>query len=96
MKVILKKEAVFEFNDGKYTAIPREVFTTLVGEPHLHEEYPDEEMTPMVEVFENKEDYINNAGLYDIDKDKSVYVSSKGQIFCFLKNDSTHIKENQG
>ncbi len=81
MKVILKKEAEYDFNEGKYTAIPLEVFTTLVGKGDIPS---GEEALPKVIVFESKDDYLKNVHNYRINPNKSIYVSMKGQIFCFL------------
>ena len=83
MKVILRKEAEFEFNENKYTAIPSEVFETLIGTPSIEES--DDKALPIIAVFENKEDYLKNGGCYNIDFDRNIFVSSKGQIFCYLK-----------
>ena len=92
MKVILRKEAEFDFNESKYTAIPSEVFTTLVGEATPLENL-EEKALPIVAVFENKSDYISNSKAYNIDMEKSIYVSPKGQIFCYLKSDKNTTEE---
>lgn len=89
MKVRLLKQAEYDFNESKYTAIPSEVFTTLVGFGMR-----EEELDPQVVMFENKEDYLANVGKHDIDMSKSVYVSSKGQIFCFIKDDAKDVSED--
>ena len=84
MKVILTKEAEFDFNENKYTAIPSEVFETLVGKP-----VTESDQNPPLDkiiVFENKADYLANAKKHNINYDKNIYVSSKGQIFCMLNN----------
>lgn len=82
MKVILTKEAEFDFNESKYTSIPSEVFKTLVGEPVIE----SDQNPPMdkVIVFENKSDYLANAKRLDINYDRSIYVSPRGLIYCFL------------
>lgn len=78
----LIKEAEFDFNEGKYTAIPSSVFSTLIGEPK--EYIVDPEISNMV-MFEDKEDYLSNGNRHNIDYEKSIYVSAKGQILCYLK-----------
>ena len=48
-------------------------------------------------MFENKEDYIHNALRHNIDSSKNYYVSNKGQILCFLKDEgTTDTEENKG
>jgi hypothetical protein len=98
MELLLTKEAKFDFNVNKYTAIPSEVFKTLVGEPD--DSVLSEVQPPKLIMFENKDDYIHNAVLHDIDYDRNFYVSSKGQILCYLKtqstNESTDTEESKG
>lgn len=87
MKVILTKEVEFEFNEEKYSVLPYEIFSTLVG----NNVCKDSTNLPKVIVFENKGDYLMNSDRYDIDTEKSIYLTKKGQIFCFLKPED---KEN--
>lgn len=98
MKVTLTKEADFDFNESKYTAIPSEVFKTLVGEPD--NDALSEVQLPKVIVFENKTDFIKNAVLHDIDYERNIYVSNKGQIFCYLNtfssDESTDTEKSEG
>ena len=98
MKLTLKKEAEFEFNESKYTAIPSEVFTTLVGEPD--DSCLSDPKLPEMVMFENKADYIKTAKLHDIDYNRNIYVSSKGQILCYLNtfsnDESTNSEESKG
>lgn len=95
MKVILKKEAEYEFNEEKYTAIPSEVFLTLVGEPEKNELLDNN--LPKLMVFENKTDFLANVGKYEVNYDRNMYVSPRGQIFCFLKEYGTaDTEENKG
>lgn len=97
MKLTLTKEADFDFNESKYTAIPTEVFMTLVGEPD--ESILADPPLPKMIIFENKSDYLKHAKLHDIDYSRSIYVSNKGQILCFLNtfsnDESTDTKENK-
>lgn len=82
MNVTLIKEAEFEFNEGKYTAIPWGVFSTLITNEELSVVHDN---LPKVIMFNDKPDYVKNATKYAIDEEKDVYVSPKGQIFCFVK-----------
>ena len=94
MKVVLKKEAEFEFCEEKYTAIPSVVLSTLVGKPEETTGPADPEL-PRVIVFENKSDYIANAGKYNIDYGRNIFVSQKGQFFCYeLSNATANTKED--
>lgn len=92
MKLTLTKEAEFDFNESKYTAIPSEVFNTLVGEPD--DTCLSNPTLPKMIMFENKADYIKTAKLHDIDYSRSIYVSAKGQIFCYLNTFSTDESTN--
>lgn len=106
MKVNLIREAEYEFNESKYTAIPAEVFTTLVGEGDITT--LSDPALPKVVMFENKTDYLKNVVKYKVDTNKSIYVSNKGQIFCFLdelgenvidevkEDESTNTEESKG
>lgn len=84
MEVLLIKEANYDFNEEKFTAIPSEVFTTLVGDPIM----ALDETRPKVIMYESKNEYIKNSFRHNIDKSKSVYVNQKGQIFCYLVNEN--------
>lgn len=84
MEVLLIREANYDFNEGKFTAIPSEVFTTLVGDPIM----ALDETKPKVIMYESKDEYIKNAFRHNIDKSKSIYVNQKGQIFCYLVNEN--------
>ena len=86
MEVLLVKGANYEFNEGKFTAIPSEVFTTLVGECRNTLE---DTRQPRVIMFESKDDYLDNGLRHNIDYSKSIYVNQKGQIFCFLEENGT-------
>lgn len=94
MEVLLVKEAVYDLKVDKYTAIPGEVFNTLVDAPK-NVPHPSERCI----IFDSKEDYLNNAMRHSIDLSKSVYVSPKGQIICYLEtpkgtNAATNTKED--
>lgn len=80
MKVILTKESEYDFSESKYTAIPSGVFEMLVETKiaSSNTEYPK------VIVFNDKDDYVENSWRHNINKSKDVYVSQKGQIFCFI------------
>lgn len=93
MKVNLIKVAQYDFNEEKYTAMPSEVFGMLVGEPVTPDNDSDD--FPSVVIFENKQDYISNAWRHDIDPERSVYVSKKGQIFCYLKANSIELESKE-
>ena len=95
MRTRIIKEAEFDFSEEKYTAIPNSVFSMLIGEP---EDYLDSNPpSPKIIMFENKEDYIHNALRHNIDSSKNYYVSNKGQILCFLKDEgTTDTEENKG
>lgn len=80
MEVLLIREASYNFNEEKFTAIPNEVFTTLVGDPVMSLD----ETKPKVIMYESKDEYIKNSFRHNIDKSKSVYVNQKGQIFCHI------------
>ena len=97
MKITLIKEANFEFNEEKYTAIPSTVFDTLIGKPD--EAVLSASPLPKMVMFEDKNDYVQNAAKHEIDFNRSIYVSNKGQILCFLNtfssDESTNSKENK-
>ena len=84
MEVILVKAANYDFNEEKFTAIPSEVFTTLVGDPIL----TLDGSKPRVIMYESKDDYLKNSNRDNIDYSKSIYVNQKGQIFCYLVNEN--------
>ena len=85
MKVILTKESEYDFSEGKYTAIPNGVFDMLV-ETNVAESSVE---YPKVIVFNDKNDYVVNAWRHNISKTKDIYVSQKGQIFCFIDDGET-------
>lgn len=85
MKVILKRESEYDFNEGKFTAIPSSVFSMLVDSSVATSniEYPK------VIMFNDANDYRDNSWKYNINPLKDVYVSQKGQIFCFIMDEVT-------
>ena len=84
MEVLLIREANYDFNEEKFTAIPNEVFTTLVGDPVT----TFDGSKPRVIMYESKNDYLKTSNRHNIDESKSVYVNQKGQIFCYLVNEN--------
>lgn len=95
MKVRLIKYADYEFDTEKLTSLPSEVFNTLVGCP-----VRDNDVTTHdVVVFDNKDKYLQLANADEIDMDRNIFVSNKGQIFCYLKkgeNATAGTEENKG
>lgn len=85
MKVILTKESEYDFNASKYTAIPSDVFKMLVEQTTTADS--ESVSLPKVIVFNDKNDYADNAWKHNISSSKDVFVSAKGQIFCFIGND---------
>lgn len=82
MKVILLKEAEYELDTAKYTALPNDIFTMLV---RVQYRTPNNNHLPRVIIFENKEEYLSKSERYEIDVTKDVLVSNKGKILCYLK-----------
>ena len=97
MQVVLIKEAIYNLAADKFTPIPHDVFNALMlgGEDDRSVLQTDD--LPRVIMFENKEEYLNYYETDKIDKEKDIYVSKKGQVFCFLKDkNATNTKENTG
>ena len=87
MKVILTKKAEYDLCTEKLTEIPSAIFEQLVGEQN---DTPYEYDTiDEVVVFDNKADYLLKRSEFDIDTEKPVYMSSKGQIFRFINKKNT-------
>lgn len=86
------KEAEYEFNEGNYTQIPLTVFNMITGNSYSKDESDDVELRNVV-VFENAHAYRDSLYRYDsmIDRGHSVYVSPKGQIFCFLREENKEV-----
>lgn len=84
MDVVLIKKAKYNLVEDKYTAIPGDVFEMLM-DANVETECLDS--LPKVIMFENRDEYDKYSG-NDLDFEKDVLVSKKGQIFCFLKAQS--------
>ena len=82
MDVVLIKKAKYNLSTDKLTAIPGDIFDLLMD---ADEEVEVTTGLPKVIMFETKEDFLKYGGK-DLDLDKDVYVSKKGQIFCFLNS----------
>ena len=87
MKVLLKKEGYFEFDETKFTKIPSDVFNAMATTTFENVEKVDSNI-PEVLYFKNMKDYITHAssGKYIFDKTKDVFVSQKGEIFVYLNS----------
>ena len=85
MEVVLIKKAKYNLDEEKYTPIPGDVFEMLVDTNVVTE---DLDTLPKVIMFESRDDYVKYDPK-DIDFTKDVYISKKGQIFCFLKTTSS-------
>lgn len=94
MDVILIKKAVYNLTTDKYTPIPSDIFQTLM-DSSSNPPVVDTSVLPKVIMFENRDEYVSYGG-NDIDFNKDIYVSKKGQILCFLKNDAANTEENKG
>lgn len=82
MIINLIKEANFEFDESKYKSVERDVFDMLV-EPDEAQGDPAPESN--VIVFNDKNEYKEKAHMYNLDDTRPIYINSKKQIFCFLK-----------
>ena len=82
MDVVLIKKAKYNLTEDKFTAIPGEVFEMLM-DAEVETECLD--TLPKVIMFEDRDEYDKYGG-GDLDFSKDVFVSKKGQIFCFLKS----------
>lgn len=97
MEVILNKRAKYDFSTDKHTAIPSDVFNMLVEDGIGDVSVKENTSIPEMIMFEDKSEYVNRDSNVNIDMEKNFYVSKKGQIFCFLKNDgATDTEENTG
>lgn len=99
MDVVLIKKAKYNLSEDKYTAIPGDVFEMLM-DANVETECLDS--LPKVIMFENRDEYDKYNG-NDLDFSKDVFISKKGQIFCFLKSfitlptsNATNTKEDKG
>ena len=90
MDVVLIKKAKYNLAEDKYTPIPGEVFEMLMD---ANVETENLDGLPEVIMFETRDDYDKYAG-GDLDFSKDVYISKKGQIFCFRKKQSSSPSSN--
>ena len=85
MKVNLIKEAVYDLTaeEGKYTAIPSELFKNLIDYNSVMCE--NSEKLPKVMMFNTKDDYKKYCGDAVFDDAKDILINAKGQVFVHLK-----------
>jgi hypothetical protein len=79
MKVVLNKKATYDLKSDNMTSMPFNVFNSLMKVV----EKENEELPQMV-VFNNRDEYEQNAKDFIIDENKEVLINEKGQIFCHL------------
>lgn len=79
MKVVLNKKATYDLKSDNMTSMPFNVFNSLMKVV----EKENEELPQMV-VFNNRDEYEQNAKDFIIDESKEVLINEKGQIFCHL------------
>lgn len=79
MKVVLNKKATYDLKSDNMTSMPFNVFNSLMKVV----EKKNEELPQMV-VFNNRDEYEQNAKDFIIDENKEVLINEKGQIFCHL------------
>lgn len=79
MKVVLNKKATYDLKSDNMTSMPFNVFNSLMKVV----EKENEELPQMV-VFNNRDEYEQNAKDFIIDENKEVLINEKGQIFCYL------------
>lgn len=91
MKVVLVKEDMVDFNlqDEKCEKISHNLFRSLTG---YRDEKPTTRQEPLMVVFKTKEEYQEEAWKYDLDLTKDVLINTKGNIFCYLKDETNPIK----
>lgn len=103
VKLINTTEADFNLSEDKCEKISHNLFRTLTNFECKQEVSTE----PKMVVFKTKEEYSQNACKYDLDLEKDMFINSKGQIFCYLKQDdvveqiesqdeSTNTTENTG
>lgn len=74
-------EASFQFQEDKCERISHNLFRQLLDYKEDKSEMDD---TPKMVVFKTKEEYLQNAGKYDIDLMQDMFINPKGNIFCYL------------
>lgn len=88
MQVLLKKEALFVFDESKYTRVPSEVFDNMVESSFPSEKGKKDNIECEVMYFKNMRDYDDynyNTNKNIFDKTKDVFISQKGEVFVFCK-----------
>lgn len=97
MKVLLKKEAVFVFDESKYTRVPSDVFDNMVESSFPSEKEKKDNIECEVMYFKNMrdyDDYNHNTNKNIFDKTKDVFISQKGEVFVFCKVKGTSLTTN--
>lgn len=91
MKVsLLKKEEVdFNLAEDKCEKLSHSMLRLLIGYK-VCEHVVNE--NPKMVVFKTKEEYQEEAWKYDLDLTKDVLINTKGNIFCYLKDETDPIK----
>jgi hypothetical protein len=79
-------EVSFQLQEDKCEKISHRLFRQLMD--FNCEDHKDESTAPKMVVFKTKEEYIQNVCKYDVDLSKDMYINQKGNIFCFLNQDS--------
>ena len=74
-------EASFQFQEDKCERISHNLFRQLLD---YKEDESEADTTPKMVVFKTKEEYLQNAGKYDIDLTQDMFINQKGNIFCYL------------
>lgn len=74
-------EASFQFQEDKCERISHSLFRQLLD---YKEDKSETDDTPKMVVFKTKEEYLQNAGKYDIDLTQDMFINQKGNIFCYL------------
>lgn len=88
------KNGKYNFKPEEYTAMPYDVFETLIGG-----QTNDDEDGQEVIIFKSRDEFLETTSVVDlgIDKEKPVYVAGgTGHIFCFRKgkDEETKVVEN--
>lgn len=94
MQVLLKKEALFVFDESKYTRVPSEVFDNMVESSFPSEKGKKDDIECEVMYFKNMrdyDDYNHNTNKNIFDKTKDVFISQKGEVFVFCKVKDTSL-----
>lgn len=88
MKVLLKKEGYFEFDETKFTKIPNDVFNAMAIASFDNVEAINKNI-PEVLYFKNMKEYMvhYSNGKFALDKRKDIFVSQKGEVFVYLNTD---------